>query len=85
MITYECDRCGSKPTPEKFYEVELIFTPHDPDSGLDVDKEDRKVLGHLCAECTDTIEPLVQELVRPPRVTTAAVLVSEGDTQEHAE
>jgi len=66
MITYECDRCGLETTPDKLYEVEVLFTPHTPDGGQDTDREDRKWLGHLCADCTDRIEPLFQALVNPP-------------------
>jgi len=64
MIIFRCDRCGAETTPEKFYEAELIFTPHDLDGGEDLDKEDRKWLGQLCAACTDVIEPQVQALVK---------------------
>ena len=67
-ITYRCDRCGSDTTPDKFYEVELIFTPRSLAGNQDTDQEDRKTLGELCADCTDRVEPLVQALVTPPAV-----------------
>jgi len=65
-IIYRCDRCGSETKPDKLYEVEVSFTPHALDGGEDTDKEDRKWLGQLCAECTDVVEPLLQALVQPP-------------------
>jgi hypothetical protein len=65
VITYRCDRCGAETTPDKLYEVELIFTPRDLDGALHTDAEDRKTLGDLCATCTDVIEPLVEALVKP--------------------
>jgi hypothetical protein len=72
VITYRCDRCGFETTPDKLYEVEVIFTPHSlDDGGLDTDKEDRKTLGDLCADCTDRIEPLAQAFVKPERVVSA--------------
>ena len=82
-IIYRCDRCRKETTPDKLYEVELIFTPHDlDDGGLDTDKEERNVLGHLCAECTDAIEPLAHALVKASDVVEAGANVSWGDKRE---
>jgi DNA-directed RNA polymerase subunit RPC12/RpoP len=72
MITYRCDRCGAETTPDKLYEVELIFTPRTLNGDLDTDQEDRKTLGELCADCTDRVEPLVQALVKPPAADSSS-------------
>jgi hypothetical protein len=72
MITYRCDRCGLETSPDRFYEVEVIFTPRTlGDGGLDTDRQDCKTLGDLCADCTDRIKPLLQTLVKPERVVAA--------------
>jgi hypothetical protein len=79
MIIYRCDRCGKDTTPDKLYEVELIFTPHDlDDGGLNTDKEDRNVLGHCCADCTDVIQPLAHALVKASDVVRAEANVRLG-------
>ncbi len=65
MIVYRCDRCGSETTPEKHYEVEVLFTPRTPNGNEDTDQEYRSWLGHLCKDCTEMIEPLLQALVQP--------------------
>ena len=84
-IIYHCDRCGKDTTPDKFYEVELIFTPHDLQGGEDPDKEDRRWFGHLCAACADAIEPLVRVLVKASDVVEAGANVSWGDKREKSE
>jgi hypothetical protein len=79
VITYRCDRCGAETTPDKLYEVELIFTPRDLDGALHTDAEDRKTLGDLCANCTDVIEPLVEALVKPIAAPAVREAVDDAD------
>lgn len=64
MITYRCDRCGAETTPDKLYEVELVFTPHDLDGGEDTDKEERELLGQLCRDCTNVLELQTRALMK---------------------
>jgi hypothetical protein len=55
MITYRCDRCGTDTEPEKFFDVELAFKPHQA-SAVDASEDaDVKFLGQCCDECTDGI------------------------------
>jgi hypothetical protein len=72
MILYRCDRCGSEPSPDKLYDVEITFTPRDLNGNTNPDGVEAVWLGQLCGDCTDVIEP--QTLVQP--VTDAAVDVS---------
>lgn len=65
MIVYRCDRCGQETTLEKFYGVELVFTPRSLDGGEDVDNESRDPLGQLCNDCSDAIAIHMKRLFAP--------------------